>query len=94
MGHLGSEEIASRIARLEGWTLDGSSIKKQYTFAEFLAGIRFVERVAALAEAADHHPDIDIRYTRVTVTLSTHSAGGLTEKDFALAAEIDSLRRD
>jgi 4a-hydroxytetrahydrobiopterin dehydratase len=91
MALLTSKEISAGLVRLPDWQLAGTAIRKQYRFAEFLAGIRFVERVAAVAEAADHHPDIDIRYTRITMTLSTHSAGGLTEKDFALAAAIDQL---
>lgn len=94
MALLSHEEILTRLRRLSGWELADTAIRKRYTFAAFLDGVRFVDRVAILAEAADHHPDIDIRYTRITLTLSTHSAGGITEKDFTLAEQIDnSIKR-
>lgn len=73
-----------------GWELKDNSIVKLYKFKDFLEAMRFVNRVAEQAEAADHHPDILIRWNKVTLTLSTHSAGGLTEKDFNLAAQIDA----
>ncbi len=88
---LSEAEIAKALARLEGWEREGGAIRKLYTFPTFAEGIRFVDRVAAAADAADHHPDIDIRYTTVVLTLSTHSAGGLTAKDVALAETIDGL---
>lgn len=91
MSLLSSDEIAACLRRSPGWQLTDRAIRKQYTFDTFLDGIRFVDRVATVAEAADHHPDIDIRYTRVTMTLSTHSAGGLTDKDFALADQIEKV---
>ena len=84
-------EIAKALERLEGWERDGQSIRKLCTFKTFADGIRFVDRVAVEADAADHHPDIDIRYTTVVITLSTHSAGGLTSRDVALAQAIDGL---
>ncbi len=84
-------EIAKALQRLDGWERDGAVIRKLYTFKTFSEGIRFVERVAAEADARDHHPDIDIRYTTVVMALSTHSAGGLTTKDVELAAKIDEL---
>jgi 4a-hydroxytetrahydrobiopterin dehydratase len=83
--------IATELAARPGWARQGDAIVKQYTFATFAEGIRFVDRVAAAADAAGHHPDIAIRWTTVTMALSTHSAGGLTAKDFALAAEIEAL---
>ena len=64
---------------------------RTFTFEDFRAALRFVNRVGAAAEAAGHHPDIDIRYSRVRLALVTHDAGGLTEKDFSLAAEADKL---
>lgn len=85
-------QIEERLARLEGWQRTGSEIRRTYTFETFPGAIEFVNRVAGLAEAADHHPDIDIRYTRVTLALSTHSAGGLTGRDFDLAERIDADR--
>jgi 4a-hydroxytetrahydrobiopterin dehydratase len=81
-------EIGTRLAALPEWMREGDAIQRRWTFPTFAEGIRFVDRVAVLADAADHHPDIDIRWTAVTMTLSTHSAGGLTAKDFDLAARI------
>jgi 4a-hydroxytetrahydrobiopterin dehydratase len=89
MGRLSDQEIAVRLRDLPGWRLTNGALNKLFTFQTFSDGIRFVDRVAVMADAADHHPDIDIRYTRVTMTLTTHSAGGITDKDFALAGQID-----
>ena len=91
MPKLTDAEITAGLERLAGWSRSGDTIVKRYSFKAFPDGIRFVDRVAVAADAADHHPDIDIRYTTVTMSLSTHSAGGLTRKDLALAAEIDRL---
>ena len=90
MAKLTEAEIAARLAALPGWTRKGDAVVRAFTFPAFAAGIRFVDRVAVLADAADHHPDIDIRWTTVTMALSTHSAGGLTAKDVELAARIDA----
>jgi len=76
---------------LHGWSLDGNAIKKQYTFRDFPEAVHFVDRLVPIAEAADHHPDILINYKRVTLTYSTHSEGGLTEKDFEGASAADRL---
>jgi 4a-hydroxytetrahydrobiopterin dehydratase len=73
------------------WTRSGAVISREVELASFPQAIEVVNRVAALAEAADHHPDIDIRWRTLTFRLSTHSAGGLTSKDFSLAAQIDSV---
>lgn len=73
----------------EGWKLKSKSIIKTYKFESFRNCIVFVNRVATLADEKDHHPDIDIRYDQVTITLSTHSAGGLTDKDLDLAKSVD-----
>jgi 4a-hydroxytetrahydrobiopterin dehydratase len=89
MPKLTQEEIAKRLQDLGGWQLMDNAIKKQYTLPSFMDGVRFVDRVALLAEMADHHPDILINYKRVTMTLSTHSEGGITQKDFDLAKEIE-----
>jgi 4a-hydroxytetrahydrobiopterin dehydratase len=83
--------IQRELGRLAGWSRRGDALVKTYQFARFIQGIEFVVRIARAAETADHHPDIDIRYTKVTCTLSTHSAGGITQKDLDLAAEIDTL---
>lgn len=77
------------LAGLTGWSRKGDAITKTYQFKTFPAAISFVSRVAEAAETADHHPDMDIRYTKVTCTLSTHDAGGITQNDLDLAAEID-----
>ena len=90
MPALTKDEVKSRLRNLEGWKPDGDEIEKKFEFADFKASMAFVNRVAARANAADHHPDISIKYNRVKLTLSTHSEGGVTEKDFALAAEIDA----
>jgi 4a-hydroxytetrahydrobiopterin dehydratase len=74
-----------------GWTRSGAVISCEVELASFPQAIEVVDRVAELAEAADHHPDIDIRWRTLTFRLSTHSAGGLTAKDFSLAAQIDSV---
>ncbi|MCZ4561947.1 4a-hydroxytetrahydrobiopterin dehydratase [Rhodococcus sp. IEGM 1401] len=78
-------------ARLADWTVDGKSLTRTVELASFPAAIEAVNRVAEAAEEADHHPDIDIRWRTLTFTLSTHSAGGLTQKDVDLARRIDSL---
>lgn len=74
-----------------GWALKGGSIEKAFTFKGFKEAMAFVERVAALAEREDHHPDMLISYNRVVLTLSTHKIGGLSRNDFILAAKIDAL---
>lgn len=76
---------------LPGWRLDGRAITRQFTFGDFAEAVSFVVRLGFSAEAADHHPDILINYKRVTLTYTTHSAGGLTDKDFAGATEASRL---
>ena len=83
-------EARALFAGLAGWAMETDRLRKRYAFDSFAAAIGFVNRVAALAEAADHHPDILIEYRHVTLTLTTHDAGGLTAHDFSLAARIDS----
>ncbi len=87
---LSAVEVQQRLAPLPGWTRQGDTITKTFRFATFPDGIACIARVADIAEAQQHHPDIAIRYTAVTFTLSTHDSGGITEKDFALAGEIES----
>jgi 4a-hydroxytetrahydrobiopterin dehydratase len=91
MAKLASADVDERMKTLTGWSLQGDEIRKQYTFKNFPEAIAFVNRVAPGAEAADHHPDILINYKRVTLTYSTHSEGGLTDKDFAGAAMADRV---
>lgn len=80
--------LVSRLAELPGWQRHGDEIRRTVELPSFRAALAFVAYVGELAEAADHHPDIDIRYSRVDLALTTHSAGGLTEKDFDLARRI------
>ncbi len=91
MAKLPHADIDQRMKGLTGWSLQGDEIRKQYTFKNFAEAIAFVNRLAPEAEAADHHPDIQINYKRVTLTYSTHSEGGLTGKDFAGAAMADRV---
>jgi 4a-hydroxytetrahydrobiopterin dehydratase len=93
MAKLTRAEVAQRMTTLDGWTLDGDAIRRQYRFAGFADAVAFVNRLAPEADAMDHHPDILISYKRVTLTYSTHSEGGLTDKDFAGAAMADRLAR-
>jgi 4a-hydroxytetrahydrobiopterin dehydratase len=89
MGILSAQEIEKQLKNLDGWTLEGRAIRKQYTFSDFPAAVAFVTRLVPDAEAADHHPDIIINYRRVTLLYSTHSEGGLTQRDFDGAAMAD-----
>lgn len=91
MARLSREEIERRLQTLNGWTLDGDAIRKQFTFRGFPEAVAFVDRLVPEAEAADHHPDITINYKRVTLSYSTHSEGGLTERDFAGAQMADRV---
>jgi len=84
--------IQRELGNLPGWSRRGDLITKTFQFRNFLTGIAFVEAIARAAEAADHHPDIDIRYTKVTCTLSTHSAGGITQNDLDMAKQIDRIQ--
>jgi 4a-hydroxytetrahydrobiopterin dehydratase len=88
MALLSETQIRDRLSRLPGWERRGSEISRTWTFTDFESSMAFVNKVAALAQSADHHPDIDIRYSKVTLALSTHDAGGLTGKDFDLAEAI------
>lgn len=90
---LSDDELETALKDLPDWTRTGDSIARTVEAPSFLAGIELVRRVAVAAEEADHHPDIDIRWRRVTFTLSTHSEGGLTRLDVALAQQIDQLAR-
>ncbi len=89
MALLAENEITQRLSGLKDWTQEGKQIVKQYKFKNFVESMGFVTKVAILAERVDHHPDILIEYSKVTITLSTHSEGGVTGKDFDLASEIE-----
>jgi 4a-hydroxytetrahydrobiopterin dehydratase len=88
---LSEAALAEALAGLPEWSGDVRGIARAVKAPTFLAGIRLVDAVAEAAEAADHHPDIDIRWRTVTFRLATHSAGGVTDKDLALARRIDEL---
>jgi 4a-hydroxytetrahydrobiopterin dehydratase len=89
MAAMDDQQISQALESLRHWRRDGDSITRAVEAPTFLEGIDLVATVARAAEAADHHPDIDIRWRTVTFTLSTHSEGGLTDRDFALAQQID-----
>ena len=91
MRKMDEEEARQRLANHPGWSLTPGAIQRQFTFAGFPEAVAFVVRLGFDAEAADHHPDILISYKRVTLTFSTHSAGGLTDKDFDGAAKADAV---
>jgi 4a-hydroxytetrahydrobiopterin dehydratase len=88
---LTTAQVTEKLALLPVWQLAGGNIERTIAFADFPAAISFVNRVADAAEKANHHPDIDIRWNKVRLALSSHDAGGLTERDFRLAGVIDSL---
>ncbi|MGA2787779.1 MAG: 4a-hydroxytetrahydrobiopterin dehydratase [Verrucomicrobiota bacterium] len=91
MEKLSTEKIKAALAAVPGWKKQGATISRTYQFQDFPAAIKFVRAVARLAEKAWHHPDIDIRWNKVTLALTTHDTGGLTKKDFALARKFDAL---
>jgi 4a-hydroxytetrahydrobiopterin dehydratase len=88
---LSDADLSEALAGLPGWARDGNVIEKTYELPTFPGAIAFVGRIADRAEASNHHPDLDIRYRKVRVALSTHDEGGITEKDVALATEIEGL---
>jgi 4a-hydroxytetrahydrobiopterin dehydratase len=87
-----SPDVAkSRLAQLPGWQIESGELVRTFQFKDFVAALQFVNRVGEFAEQAGHHPDIDIRYNRVRLSLVSHDAGGLTEKDFDLATRVQTL---
>ncbi len=91
MTKLSQEDIEAKLVEFPDWALNGDALQRTLNFDDFLASMAFVNRIADLAEKHGHHPDIMIRYNKVTLTLTTHDAGGLTEKDFDFARETDSF---
>jgi 4a-hydroxytetrahydrobiopterin dehydratase len=91
MSVLSAEKIAESLRALPHWKLEGKEMVRRYEFADFVAAMAFVNRVAEKAEAAGHHPDIDIRYNKVRLALISHDQGGLTSRDVKMAGELDSL---
>lgn len=92
MAALSDEAIQQTLAKLQGWSYQEKALRKKFTFKSFMPGIEFVNQIAGAAEAAGHHPDIIINYNVVGISLSTHSEGGVTQKDFDLAFKIDQVR--
>jgi 4a-hydroxytetrahydrobiopterin dehydratase len=90
MALLKDEEIQRELKGLHGWEWEGDAIQKQYSFGSFAEAMAFANRVASMAEAQDHHPDILVQYSKVTLTTSSHDVGGLTARDFKLARVIDA----
>jgi len=88
---LSEDEIASRLASLDGWEASESMLKRKYKFANFAEALAFVNRVGEIAEAADHHPDITFGWGYARIATTTHDRGGVTDVDFALAEKINSL---
>ncbi|HYT58529.1 MAG TPA: 4a-hydroxytetrahydrobiopterin dehydratase [Haliangiales bacterium] len=93
MPKLTPAQIKTAMASVPNWKRKGAVITRTYQFNDFVAAMRFVNAIAKLAEKAWHHPDIDIRWNKVTLALTTHDQGGLTQKDFALAKEFDAAAR-
>ena len=91
MARLNEDQIEEKLAALEGWERAGEAIQKQFELADFKGSVDFVNRLTPEAEDMNHHPDLEISWNKVTVTISTHSEGGLTENDFALAGRIDAV---
>lgn len=90
---LSEQKVTELLSSLPGWTMEGKEIVKEYRFGKYLDGIAFAGKLGAMAEAANHHPDMLIRWRKVEVRLSTHSAGGLTELDFALAKQAEEIAK-
>jgi 4a-hydroxytetrahydrobiopterin dehydratase len=91
VARLEDSEVEERLAKLDGWERAGEAIEKRYKRGDFVAAVEFVQSLVAPAEEMNHHPDVAVSWETVTVTVSTHSEGGLTAADFELAAKIDSL---
>lgn len=91
MALLSDSEIEARLSGLSGWRRSGAAIEKAFKRDDFVGSVRFVDDLVGPAEEMNHHPDLSISWDTVTVTISTHSQGGLTESDFELAAKIDAL---
>jgi 4a-hydroxytetrahydrobiopterin dehydratase len=94
MAKLSADQVGEKLKALPGWEYKNNAISKMFKFKEFIRGVEFVQKVAEIAEAADHHPDIAINYTRVTFSCSTHSDGGVTDKDIKLAQNIEMAFND
>jgi 4a-hydroxytetrahydrobiopterin dehydratase len=94
MGLLTMEEVKKKVHELKGWELYDGVLQKRFSFRNFKASMAFVNKVAELADSVDHHPDMVINYNRVLLKLTTHSQGGITDKDFNLAQMIDQAEKN
>ena len=88
---LTEQEITAALAALPGWTLAGKAIERSFKFADFITAMAFVNRIAEVAEKANHHPDIAIHYNQVTLSLWSHDSGGVTKRDLKMAANINEI---
>jgi 4a-hydroxytetrahydrobiopterin dehydratase len=88
---LSDEEVERRLAALSGWEREGDAIRRSFKLQDFKGSVDFVNRITPVAEEMNHHPDLEISWNTVTVSITTHSEGGLTENDFELASKIDAL---
>jgi 4a-hydroxytetrahydrobiopterin dehydratase len=91
MALLSDDEIEQRLQGLDGWSREGDAISKQFELDDFQGSVRFVNRLTPVAEEMNHHPDLSISWNKVTVSITTHSEGGLTENDFELASRIEGV---
>ncbi len=91
MARLDEAQVRERLGEVPGWELAGQAIRKQFELGDFKGSVEFVNRLTPVAEEMNHHPDLEISWSEVTVSITTHSEGGLTDNDFELAKKIDSL---
>lgn len=91
MALLNEAQISQELKQLADWKLAGKTIERDYQFPDFAAAMQFINKVAVLAESVDHHPDIDIRYNKVKLALTSHDSGGVTSRDVKMAHKINSL---
>jgi 4a-hydroxytetrahydrobiopterin dehydratase len=91
MPRLSEDEIEARLGELGGWRREGESIVKEFKLDDFVGSVDFINRLAPVAEEMNHHPDLQVSWNKVVVSITTHSEGGLTENDFELAKSIDPL---
>ena len=94
MAVLSQKELQQRLSEMPGWTFVDNSLERRFEFADFVAAMKFVSRVAEAAEEANHHPDIDIRYNKVKMSLTSHDSGGVTARDLRLAKKIAEIAAD
>jgi len=91
---LSPDEVATRLNKLDGWSLEGTQIVKHFEFKDFRGAVDFLDQITPVADEQNHHPDVAIHWNELTLTLWTHASGGLTERDFRLATTIDQMTED